>query len=291
MKGKMKSARREKYEDFLKRYFSHKMGVLGIIIAIFFIVMAAFPKAISTHDPKEYGTRETILIPPNGEHLLGTDDVGKDVFSQLVYGSRVSMLIGLFAGGTSTIIGALIGLISGYYGGKLDQLIMRFVDILMVLPGIAIMLVLAAVLGPSLWNIIMVIAILGWTGTARIVRSQVLSVKEKPYVEAAKCIGANELQLMIYEILPNVLPIIFSQTMMSMSDAIYSEAVLSFLGLGDPLHISWGIMLHFAFASGAIRYAWWLAVPPGLCIAVLVLGFTFTGSALNEILNPRYRSA
>ena len=167
----------------------------------------------------------------------------------------------------------------------------KTVDVLMAIPSLPVMIVLAAVLGPSMWNLILVIAIMGWPSTSRVVRSQVLSVKERPFVEASRSVGAGDLFLMFREISPNVVPIMLAQTVMMASNAIYNEAVLSFLGLGDPLHLSWGMMLHFAFSSGVMTTAWWWAVPPGICIAVLVLGFTFLGSTLNEILNPKYRSS
>jgi len=290
MKSKKKSLRRKRLEEFFQRFRSNKMGMLGAAIVLFFTIMALFAPFIITHDPSEFGSIDEILLPPSPKYLLGTDNVGRDVFSQLVVGSRVSILIGLLAAGIATGIGSLIGLVSGFYGGKLDELLMRIVDMLMAIPRLALMLVLAAILGPSMWNIVLVIAILGWTSTSRVVRSQVLSVKERPFVEAARCIGASTPSLIFHEIMPNVVPIIFAQTIMMVSNAIYNEAVLSFLGLGDPLHISWGMMLNFAFTSGVMTTAWWWAIPPGLAIALLVLGFTFVGSALNEILNPKYRT-
>lgn len=290
MKSKGKSPRRKRLEEFFQRFRSNKMGMLGVAIVLFFAIMALFAPLIITHDPSEFGSIDEVLLSPSTKFLLGTDDVGRDIFSQLVVGSRVSMLIGLMAAGIAAGIGSLIGLVSGFSGGKLDELLMRFVDMLMAIPRLALMLVLAAIMGPSMWNIIIVIAILGWTSTSRVVRSQVLSVKERPFVEAARCLGASTPALIFHEIMPNVIPIMFAQTIMMVSNAIYSEAVLSFLGLGDPLHASWGMMLNFAFTSGVMTTAWWWSIPPGLAIAILVLGFTFAGSALNEILNPRYRT-
>jgi len=278
-----------KVVETFQRLMRIKMGLVGFILIVFFTFISLGATLLSPHDPYKFGTMEDVLRPPSKKYLLGTDDVARDVYSQILYGSRVSMIIGLVSAAISTVIGSSIGLISGYSGGRIDELMMRGVDIIMVIPGLPIMIVLAAILGPSIWNIMIVIGILGWTGTSRIVRSQVLSVKERPYVEAARCIGASTFSIIFFEVLPNVVPIIFAQTMMGISGAIYSEATLSFLGLGDPTHVSWGMMLHFAFTSGNMSTAWWWVVPPGMAIALLVLGFTFFGSALNEALNPRYR--
>jgi len=286
---KIESRNLQKINEIFQRLMRIKMGLLGFILILFFTFISLSAPLLSPHDPYKFGTRDEVLRPPNSEHPLGTDDVARDVWSQLLYGSRVSMIIGLVSAAISTLIGATIGLISGYSGGSIDELIMRIVDIIMVIPGLPIMIVLAAILGPSIWNIMIVIGVLGWTGTSRIVRSQVLSIKERPYVEAARCIGASFPAIVFFEVLPNVVPIIFAQTMMGISNAIYSEATLSFLGLGDPTHLSWGMMLHFAFQSGNMSTAWWWVIPPGVTIALLVLGFTFFGSALNEALNPRYR--
>jgi len=286
---KIESRSVKKFIETFQRLVSVKMGLLGLMLISIFAFFSLGAPILSPHDPYEFGPMEDVLIPPSREYLLGTDDVARDIYSQLLYGSRVSMIIGLVSAAISTVIGSTVGLISGYAGGKIDELVMRIVDIIMVIPGLPIMIVLAAILGPSIWNIMIVIGVLGWTGTSRIVRSQVLSVKERPYVEAARCIGASAPAIIFFEVLPNVVPIIFAQTMMGIAGAIYSEATLSFLGLGDPTHVSWGMMLHFAFSSGNMSTAWWWVVPPGVAIALMVLGFTFFGSALNEVLNPRYR--
>jgi len=290
MRGKRKSVRREMFKEFLRSFLNNKMGVAGAAIVLFFTVIALFAPLMITHDPSKPGSPDEILLPPSKKFLLGTDTMGKDIFSELIIASRVSLLIGFLAAGTAVIIGSLVGLLSGFYGGIVDNLLMRIVDVIMAIPGLPVMIILAAILGPSIWNIIIIIAVLGWPSTARIVRSQVLSVKERPFVEAARCIGASDLSLMFREIMPNVIPVVSAQTVMMVANAIYNESVLSFLGLGDPLHISWGMMLHYAFSSGVMTTAWWWSIPPGLAIALLVLGFAFLGSGLNEVLNPRFRT-
>jgi peptide/nickel transport system permease protein len=200
-------------------------------------------------------------------------------------------MIGFMAGALSILIGSLIGLIAGFYGGRVEELLMRFVDFFMMLPELPLMIVLAAMLGPSIWNIILVVSIVNWPTTARVVRSQVLSLKERAFVEASRCIGASDGYLIFREILPNVIPIIFAQAVLMVTWAIYSESVLSFLGLGDPTTITWGMMLNFAFESGAMSRAIWWVLPPIASIVTLILGFTFFGTAVSDVLKPGYRES
>jgi len=279
----------EGLKSFIKELLSNKYGLAGIVLLAPYIVMALFSPFLAPYGPYEMGGLKEVLLPPCRDHILGTDDMGRDIWSQLVFGSRVSMIVGFLAAAFGVCLGTLVGLVAGFYGGRVDEVLMRITDMVLVMPTLPLMIVLAAVLGPSMWNIILVIAVLGWPWTARVVRSQVLSVKERPFFEAAVCIGAGDLRLMFMEILPCVLPIVFAETVLWVASAIYSEAVLSFLGLGDPTHISWGMMLNFAFASGVMAKAWWWVFPPGMSIALVVLGFTFLGSAINEILSPKYK--
>ncbi len=222
--------------------------------------------------------------------LMGTSDKGADLFSQFVWGSRVSLLVGILATLLAVVVGVVVGLVSGYFGGLLDEVLMRIVDFILIIPGLPLLLALAAVLRPSFWNIIIVIAILGWAGTARLIRSQVLSERAKAYVEAARASGASDLYIIFRHILPNVTPLLFAQIATGVSGAILSEAGLSFLGLGDPYAISWGRMLQDAELSGAFaRGAWWAVIFPGLGIALLSISFVFIGYALDQILNPRLK--
>lgn len=222
--------------------------------------------------------------------LMGTSDKGADLFSQFVWGSRVSLLVGILATLLAVVVGVVVGLVSGYFGGILDEVLMRIVDFILIIPGLPLLLALAAVLRPSFWNIIIVIAILGWAGTARLIRSQVLSERAKAYVEAARASGASDLYIIFRHILPNVTPLLFAQIATGVSGAILSEAGLSFLGLGDPYSISWGRMLQDAELSGAFaRGAWWAVIFPGLGIALLSVSFVFIGYALDQILNPRLK--
>ena len=220
--------------------------------------------------------------------LLGTDQRGRDIFSQLVYGTRISLLVGLLSAFLSVVIGLALGLIAGYLGRIVDEIIMRFTDMLLVLPSLPLLIVLIAVLGPSLWNLILLIGVLGWMGFARMVRSQVLSLRERPFIEAAKAVGAGKSHIILKHILPNVMSLVYVTLAMSVPGAILSEAALSWLGLFDPRVMSWGRMLHDAQYEQGIDKLWWIG-PPGLCIAVVSISFVLLGYALDEILNPRLR--
>jgi len=222
--------------------------------------------------------------------LLGTTNWGADAWSQLIYGSRISIMIGILATSLSTAVGVIVGMVAGYFGGKIDEVLMRVVDFLLVIPGLPLMMVLAAFLGASIQNIIIVIAILGWTGTSRLIRSQVLAEKNKAYVESARAIGASDTYIMFRHILPNVTPILFANITLGVVGAILAEAGLSFLGLTDPEDPSWGRMLADARSGGAFSTgAWWVVLFPGLMITLLSLSFTFVGHTLDQVLNPRLR--
>ncbi|UCH03155.1 MAG: ABC transporter permease [Candidatus Bathyarchaeota archaeon] len=221
---------------------------------------------------------------------LGSSDSGVDVLSQIMWGTQISILIGILSTAIAVGFGLLAGLAAGYYGGKIDELLMRIVDFLLIMPGLPLMMVLAAIVGASFWVIIFVIAFFGWTTTARIIRSQVLIEKEKAYVEAAKAVGASDVYVIFKHVLPNVLSLIFVELATGVASAMVIEANLSFLGLGDPTHISWGRMLNFAWISGGISTgAWWYVLFPGLCIAFLSMAFIYIGYVVDRVLNPKLR--
>ncbi len=263
----------------------------GLIILGFFLIVAlAAPLLADSRGLSPVGATGGVLDPPSLDYPMGTDDLGRSVLTLTIWGSRISLMVGFFATALSMVIGAVIGIAAGYYGGWRETAMMRFTDWFLVIPFLPLAIVLASILGRSLFNIILVIGITSWPGTARLVRAQTLSVKERPYVERARALGAGDWHLITRHILPNVFPLIFANTILVVAIAILSETTLSFLGLGDPLRISWGTILEFAFNGGAAsRGAWWWLLPPGVAIVLVVLAFTMCGYALDEILNPRLR--
>ena len=215
--------------------------------------------------------------------------MGQDILSQVLFGSQASLIVGFVASAISAFLGSLIGLMAGYYGGIRDDALMRLTDIFLVIPALPLMVVLAAIIGPSPFAVILAIGLVGWTGTARVVRSQTLSVKELAFVESSRTSGASGVYIIFNHILPNVAPIIFANTVLVIANAILSEAVLTFLGLGNPNTVTWGQMLQFAFTSGSVTSAWWYVLPPGLSIMLVVMAFSLTGYSLDEIFNPRVK--
>jgi peptide/nickel transport system permease protein len=284
--------RRRAFRRLARVYRKNKMGMAGLLILAFFVLVAVFAPLIASRealDPTCPCTGDP-LQPPSLEFPFGTDDLGRSVFALTVWGSRVSLLVGFFATLISILIGSVVGIVAGYYGRWSETVLMRLTDWFLVIPFLPLAIVLASLLGQSLLIIIFVIGVTSWPSTARIVRAQVLSVKTRSYVERARALGASNWHLATRHILPNVGPIIFANTILLVAIAILSETVLSFLGLGDPLSISWGTILEAAFNSGAATAGqWWWLVPPGVAIVLVVLAFTMCGYALDEILNPRLR--
>jgi len=227
-------------------------------------------------------------LPGSSWGLLGTDQHGRDLFTQLVYGSRLSLYVGLLSSFISVFLGLIVGLIAGYLGRVVDEILMRFTDMLLVVPSLPLLIIISAVLGTGLENLILIIGFLGWMSFARLVRSQVLSLKERPFIEAAKAAGAGRLHILTSHIMPNVASLIYVSLATAVPSAIVAEAALAFLGFTDPWRVSWGKMLADAQEASAWAHWWWV-VPPGLCIALLSMAFIFLGYALDEVLNPKLR--
>ena len=273
-----------------KRLRRSPMGLVGAFMLLSAIIVAIFAAQIAPYDPDEV-VRVTIMdiyVIPNAEHPFGTDDAGKDVLTNFIYGARVSLIVGFFASFIAVGIGGTLGIVAGYMGGRVESVIMRFTDIMLVIPDLPLAVVLVALTKPSLTNIILVIGLLGWTGTARLVRSQTLSVKQRKFVVRAKAIGASDFHIIRRHILPSVLPLMVANTVLVISLAILNESVLAFIGLGDPTTLSWGQMLNFAFSRGAMSAgAWWAMLVPGLGIVWVVLACTLLGHGIEQVLNPR----
>ena len=275
---------------FWPTFWRNRMAVLGALMLLVMVVMALFARWLAPFDPDAQVrvTIDNIYAPPNATHWLGTDDAGKDVLSNLIYGARLSLFVGFFASFISLVIGGLIGLIAGFYGRQVDNLLMRLTDILLVIPDLPLMIVLIALLGRGLGILIFVIGILGWTGTARVVRAQTLSVRERKFVQRARAIGAGNFYIVRRHIFPLVFPLMVVNAVLVISAAILNESTLAFLGLGDPTRLSWGQMLNFAFRRGAMSAgAWWALAPPGIAIIWVVLGLTLLGNGLERIFNPK----
>lgn len=267
------------------------LGRMGVLLLVFVLLLSLFGPMIFKFDPRQVATTaQELLQPPSAQHWLGTDELGRDVFRATLAGSRISLLVGLLATVISILVGALIGLAAGYYPGLAGNILMRITDFFLVLPLLPLIIILAAIFGQNFLITILVIGLTSWPSTARIVRSQVISLRERQFIERIRSLGADDLRVIVVHILPNVLPLIYANTVLVIAGSILAEATLAFLGLGDPVRVSWGTMLHFAFVSGAAgRGAWWYLIPPGVGIVLVVLGFVLTGHTLDTILNPRLR--
>jgi len=279
---------RRKISDFWRLYKRSRLGKIGLTIVLAFMFIAIAAPWIAPYDPFSFVGDP--FLKPSSAHVLGTDQVGRDILSRVIFGTRISLLVGLVASAMTICLGSLIGLVSGYLGGRVDNLLMRITDLFIILPALPLMLIMASILGKGIMNIIIVIAVIGWTATARMVRSQTMSLKERPFTEASRAIGSTDLHTIARHIVPNVFPLVFANGMIAIVDAILSEAGLSFLGFGDPSSPSWGMVLYFADRAGStVNGYWWYIVPPGICIMLLVMGFAFISYSTDQILNPRLR--
>lgn len=276
--------------NFFKR---DKFAMVGAFIYLFFILVAIFGPLFAPYSPfvmiKENG-KLMFNQDPSIKYLLGTTNMGRDIFSQLIYGSRPALIVGFTAAFFVMVIGTLVGLIAGYYRGKIGNILMRLTDVAFGIPFIPFVIVLVAFLGPSIWNIVLSMALLLWRDTARVIRSQVLTIRERSFIEAARVSGASNLRIMLVHITPNILPLSFLYGTLAIGWAILTEAAVSFLGFGDPRAISWGYMLHDAYVSQALSrgsFGWF--VPPGICIMLMVMAGFYIGRGSEEILYPRLR--
>lgn len=276
--------------DFWKQFSRNRMALVGLAMLVLIVLIAVLAPLIAPYDPKssENVSISDVYNPPSFQHWFGTDDAGRDILSSFMYGARVSLIVGFFASFISVVLGGVIGLVAGFYGGRVENILMRFTDMMLVIPDLPLIVVIIALTKPGLFNIIFVIGIFGWTTTARIVRSQTLAVKSRKFVLRARSIGAGNRHIIIHHILPLVMPILVVNAILVVSSSVLNESALSFIGLGDPTAISWGQMLNFAFSRGAMSTgAWWALVVPGFGIVWVVLSLTLLGQGLEQVLNPR----
>jgi peptide/nickel transport system permease protein len=272
-------------KEFWSRYKKNKTAVFGLIIIIFLFFAAALAPWIAPFDPFKTNLPDKFL-PPNMVHLMGTDQFGRDIYSRVIWGARVSLTIGFGSSGIAAILGVILGSVAGFFGGKVDELIMRILEVFMIIPTFFLVLSIAAIFGSSLWNVVILIGITGWPSTARLMRAEFLSFKERDFVEAATATGASKTHIIFSEILPNAIFPAVVNTSMLCAAAIMIEASLSFLGLGNPNNVSWGWMLNHAMDY--LRY-WWGSLFPGLAIIITVVAFNLIGDGLNDALNPHLK--
>ncbi len=296
-----RSGRLRESGRFARRFLRRGDGAFGFAILIVFTVLALIPSFFV--GPLETATTASgpPLSPPSSDHIFGTDRLGRDMLNLTIHGARVSMVIGLLATLMTILLGASIGIVAGFRGGRIDGLLMRVTDFFLVLPTFVLAVILAPIIldvigvdaqilgiKATLIVIVIVIGLTSWSATARIIRSQVLSVRERMFVDRARVIGTGSGRIMRRHILPNVMNLIVANTVLTFSLAVFTETTLSFIGLGDPFQPSWGQLLNAAQSTGAAGLgAWWLIAPPAACVVLVILGFTLVGNALDDILNPR----
>lgn len=273
-------------KEFSVLFSKNRAALAGLAIILLFILIAIIVPLISPFDPFSVSL-DSFLPPLSKNHFLGTDNLGRDLYSRFLWGARLSLIVGLFSATLTTFIGLVVGSVAGYKAGNVDRLLMGVTDFFMAIPRFLVVIVIAALFGSTLLNVMIVIGLLFWPGTARIARAEFLSYREREFVQAAKSVGAGDLRIIFSEILPNVLPPIIVSTTLFVPTAILTEAGLSFLGLSDPNLISWGHILQDSIQF--LRISWWMGLFPGMGIFLLVLGFNLFGDGLNDVLNPRLR--
>lgn len=270
-----------------RRFKRHKPAVISLYVLLFLYALAIFAPILSTHDYRAVNP-ENRLAPPSAEHWFGTDDIGRDLFSRVLWGARISLSVGFVSAGFSVIIGTIVGATAGYFGGRIDDFLMRLTEVVMAFPTFFLLITVVSIFPRSIFNIMLVIGVTSWTGLARLVRAQFLTLKEQDFAEAARALGANHGRIIFRHILPNAVAPIIVNTSLAISGAILTESGLSFLGLGvtepDP---SWGNILNRG--RGFIRHAPWMIMVPGLFIFITIMAFNFVGDGLRDALDPRMK--
>lgn len=284
-----------RFQKLFRQLVRNRLALLGLVIIVVFLALSLLaPVLVGPYPSTVQGV--ATLQPPSNAHWLGTDYQGRDIMTLLAYGGRVSLLIGFSASAVAMVLGTAVGLIGGYYGRIADQLLARATDFFLVIPWLPFAIVLSMVLGPSLQTTIIAIAVVSWPTTARVIRSQVLSLKQRLFIERARAVGAKTPYIIWKHVLPNVMPLVWAEAVLTISNAVFTEAFLSFFGLGPPpgggAIVSWGTMVNQAYTALALIAnppMWWYFLPPGLAITFVVLGFAMLGFGLEDILNPALR--
>lgn len=270
-----------------RRFRRHKLAMVGVAFLGVMILAALAAPLVAGRDPIEMDARNA-MAAPNADHLLGTDLAGRDIWARLIYGARVSLAVGLVSVSISMAITLVLGTLAGYYGGTLDMIIMRLTDVVMVFPGLILIIAVVSLIGPSIFNVMAVLGILGWTGTTRLLRGQILSVRELDYVLAARSIGVSNWRIMWGYVLPNAIAPLLVAATFGVAGAILTEAGLSYLGLGVlPPTPSWGSMLNAASSITVLERNWWVWIPPGVAVLLTVMAINFAGDGLRDALDPR----
>jgi len=273
--------------DFWKIFLKNKMAVAGSLVVLLLFAVSLLAPWIAPYDPSAIDLKQ-VLAAPSSAHLFGTDQLGRDVLSRMIWGARISLKVGFVATGIAILLGAILGAVSGYYGRWVDAVIMRLVDVMLCFPAFFLILAVIAILEPSIWNIMIIIGLTGWMGITRLVRADFISLKERDFVLAARVIGASDLRIIFVHILPNAMASILVAATLGVAGAILTESALSFLGIGvQPPTPSWGNIL--TAGKDNIDIAWWLSLYPGLAILITVLGYNLLGEGIRDSLDPRLR--
>ncbi|MBW1697803.1 MAG: ABC transporter permease [Deltaproteobacteria bacterium] len=284
---------REIFVSQVKIITRHRFGNFGAVVLLFFGLVGLFAPYLAPHDPWESlrgaDGKLAMLRPPCLEFPLGTTMMGRDILSQMIQATRTTVIIGLVSGLISILIGANIGLLSAYYGGRLDEIMMRFTDIIYGMPFLPFLIVLISLFGRNLWYVIIAICCIIWRTSARVVRAQALSIRQRQFILAAKARGCSDIRIIYGHIMPNILPLMLLYTAFNIAWSVLAEAGASFLGFSDPNHLTWGGMLYNLWISGKIRVAWWWFAWPSICIILLVSALVFISRAYEEVANPRLK--
>ena len=273
--------------EFWPRFRRNRLALSGLILVLSLFLISLLAPWLAPYDPNFIDIK-AILMPPSSLHPMGTDSLGRDVLSRIIYGSQISLKVGFVAVGLATIIGVLLGAVAGYYGGWVDNLLMRLVDLMLCFPTFFLILAVIAVLEPSIWNIMIIIGLTSWMGVARLVRAEFLTLREREFVQAARALGAKDGRIIFKHLLPNALAPVMVSATLGVAGAILTESALSFLGLGvQPPTPSWGNIL--TAGKDNIEIAWWLSVFPGLAILITVMGYNLLGEGIREAIDPRLK--